>query len=173
VNSGSSNFEVDVTLTRAEIARYNFHHIRWLLLLDTAGFLALLAMTYLSIFHPSPDTRELMGSLIIWGILLLAMGLSQPFILFMQIYVLKSPAVSAQKARRKYSFDDTGIQVSSGGKKVLTPWSGIEAIKDLGRIILIFTGSRLAYVIPKRCVGTADEVRSFTRFLLSRMNRAK
>jgi hypothetical protein len=173
MNSDYVNFEIDVTLTRAEIARYNFHHIRWLLLLDTAGFLGLLAMTYLSIFHPSPDTRELIGSLIIWAILLLALGLSQPFILFMQIYILKGPGMSIQKARRIYSFDDMGIRVSSGSRKASTPWSGIEAIKDLGRIILIFTGPRLAYVIPKRCVGTADEIRSFTRFLLSKIKKAK
>ncbi len=164
-------FEIDVSLTRGEIARYNLHHIRWLLVLDLLGLAGVFAMTYISIFHPSRDTRELFGSLLIWAVLILAAGLSQPFILFMQIYVLKSPAMRAQTARRLYKFDNDGIYIESDGKSATTSWAHIRAIKDVGRLILIFTGPRLAYVIPKRSLWNIERLHFFTRFLQERISQ--
>jgi len=165
--------EIDVTLTKSEIARYNFYHIRWLLTIDFLGFLALIAMTYLSIFIPSPGVRNLFGSFLFWGVLLLAAGLSQPFILFLQIFVLKNPAIFVQTARRFYRFATDGIHIKSDGKAVLTTWNKIVAVKDIGRLILVSTSPKLAYVIPKRCLGSNAQVKSFTGFLLERIKQAK
>ncbi len=165
-------FEIDVSLTRGEIARYNFHHIRWILVIDILGFLGVVAMTYLSIFHPSPGTRELLGSLLIWAVVLLAAGLSQPFILFMQIYILKSLAMLTQIARRIYRFDDDGIHIESDGKSARKSWGDIRAIKDIGRLIVIITGPKLAFVIPKRCLGDAERARSFVGYLLDRIEKS-
>lgn len=166
-------FEIDVSLTKAEIARYNFHHIRWILVIDILGFLGLVAMTYLSIFHPSPDTRRLLGSLLVWAVVLLAAGLSQPFILFMQIYILKSPAMLTQTARRVYRFNDDGIHIESNGKSARKGWGDIKAIKDIGRLIVVFTGPKLAFVIPKRCLGDAERARSFVGYMLDRIEKLK
>jgi hypothetical protein len=165
--------EIDVTLTRSEIARYNFYHIRWLLTLDILGLIGLLVITYASMFHPEPHIRDLLGSLVIWAVLILAIGLSQPFILFLQIFVLKNPAMISQTAKRVYMFSDDGIRISSGGRLATTPWSKITALKDIGRLILIFTGAKLAYVIPKRCFSSDDQRKTFIGFLLQKIKETK
>ena len=164
-------FEIDVSLTKGEIARYNFHHIRWILVLDLFGLAGVIAMTYFSIFDPSPATRELCGSLLIWAVVLLAAGLSQPFILFLQIYVLKNPAMLALTAHRVYKFDSDFIYIESDGKSALTAWSDVRAIKDIGRLILIFTGRKLAYVIPKRSLWSPEQLESFMRFLTEKAGK--
>jgi hypothetical protein len=116
-------------------------------------------------FHPEPHIRDLLGSLVIWAVLILAVGLSQPFILFLQIYVLKNPAMVSQTARRVYTFSDDGIHISSGDRLATTPWSKITALKDIGRLVLIFTGAKQAYVIPKRCFSSFEQSKIFTGFL--------
>lgn len=168
----SEHIDIDVTLNKSEIARYNFYHIRWLLVLDLIGLTGLIVMTYLSIYHPSPDVRRTLGSLLIWAVLLVAVGFSQPFILFLQIYILKNPAMLVQTARRKYSFADEGIHIESDGKEVLTPWGKIVALKDIGRLILIFTSPRLAYVIPKRCFSSGGNSGHFLKFIIERIKKA-
>ncbi len=165
--------EIDVTLTRSEIARYNFYHIRWLLILDILGLIGLLIITYASMFHPEPQTRDLLSSLILWAVLILAIGLSQPFILFLQIFVLKSPAMISQTASRVYTFSDDGIHINSGGRLATTPWSKITALKDIGQLIMIFTGAKLAYVIPKRCFSSDEQRKTLTGFLLEKIKEAK
>ena len=165
----SEKIEIEVALTRSEIARYNFYHIRWLLILDFLGLIGLLVLTYASMFHPEPQTRDLFGSLIVWAVLILAIGLSQPFILFLQIYVLKNPAMVSQTARRVYTFSDDGIRISSGDRLATTPWSRVTALKDIGRLILIFTGAKLAYVIPRRCFSSDDQRKKFMGFLLRKI----
>lgn len=165
----SSEIEIDVKLTRSEIARYNYYHIRWLLILDFLGLIGLLVLTYASMFHPEPQTRDLFGSLIVWAVLILAVGLSQPFILFLQIFVLKNPAMTSQTARRVYTFSDDGIHISSGDRLATTPWSKITALKDIGRLILIFTSAKLAYVIPKRCFFSIEQSKVFISFLLRKI----
>jgi hypothetical protein len=169
----ADEFEIEVSLMRADIARYNFHHIRWLLVLDTAGLVALLIMTYISLFHPEPEMRALFSSLLFWAVLIVAIGLSQPLVLFLQIYVAKSPAVESQRAGRVYRFNDDGIRIESEGRAVVTPWSKITALKDIGRLILIYTSSRLAYVIPRRCFKTDQAKRSFIRYLLERIRKSQ
>ena len=169
----SEEIEIEVALTRSEIARYNFYHIRWLLILDILGLIGLLIITYASMFHPEPQTRDLFGSLIVWAVLILAIGLSQPFILFLQIYVLKNPAMVSQTARRVYTFSDDGIRISSGDRLATTPWSRVTALKDIGRLILIFTGAKLAYVIPKRCFSSNDQRKTFIGFLLQKIKETK
>lgn len=169
----AGEFEIEVSLTRADIARYNFYHIRWLLVLDVLGLSGLLIMTYISLFHPEPETRELFGSLLFWAILIVAIGLSQPLVLFLQIYVTRNPAVDNQRAGRLYTFSDDGIDIESEGRTVKTPWSKITALRDIGRLILIFTGSKLAYVIPRRCFPTDEARRSFVLYLLERIRKAR
>ncbi|MEE9555402.1 MAG: YcxB family protein [candidate division Zixibacteria bacterium] len=167
----ADSYEIDVSLTRAEIARYNFHHIRWILVIDILGLLGVVAMTYLSIFHPSHETRELFGSLLVWAVVLLAAGLSQPFILFMQIYIIKSPAMLTQKARRVYRFDNDGIHIESEGKTARTDWGKIVTVKDIGRLIVISTGPKLAYIIPKRCLGSPARAESIIGYLLEQVQK--
>jgi hypothetical protein len=169
----SDDIEIDVVLTRSEIARYNYYHIRWLLILDILGLIGLLIITYASMFHPEPETRDFFGSIIIWAILILAVGLSQPFILFMQIFVLKNPAMAVQTARRIYMFSDDGIHISSGGRLATTPWSRVTALKDIGRLILIFTSVKLAYVIPKRCFSSDEQRKEFIGLLAEKIGKAK
>ncbi len=161
--------EIDVTLTKSEIARYNFYHIRWLLILDILGLIGLLIITYASMFHPEPQTRDFLGSLILWAVLILAFGLSQPFILFLQIFVLKNPAMISQTASRVYTFSDDGIHINSGGRLATTPWSRVTALKDIGRLILIFTGAKLAYVVPRRCFSSNEQREKFMGFLLRKI----
>ncbi len=169
----SDDIEIDVVLTRSEIARYNFYDMRWLLILDILGLIGLLIMTYASMFHPEPQTRDLLGSLIIWAILILAIGLSQPFILFLQIFVLKNPAMASQTASRVYTFSDDGIHISSGGRLATTPWSKITALKDIGRLILIFTSAKLAYVIPRRCFSSDEQRKAFIGLLVQKVKEGK
>ncbi len=169
----SDDIEIDVVLTRAEIARYNYYHIRWLIKLDILGLIGLLIITYASMFHPEPQTRDLFGSLIIWAILILAIGLSQPFILFLQIFVLKNPAMAVQTARRIYTFSDDFIHISSGGRLATTPWSKITALKDIGRLILIFTSAKLAYVIPGRCFSSNEQRKAFMGLLVRKIKEGK
>lgn len=169
----SEKIEFEVVLTRSEIARYNFYDMRWLLILDILGLIGLLIMTYASMFHPEPQTRDLLGSLIIWAILILAIGLSQPFMLFLQIFVLKNPAVASQTARRVYTFSNDGIHINSGGRLATTPWSRIMALKDIGRLILIFTSTKLAYVIPKRCFSSNEQRKAFIGFLIRKIREGK
>ena len=166
----AGDFEIEVSLTRGDIARYNFHHIRWLLVLDALGLVMLLIMTYISLFHPEPETRNLFSTLLFWAVLIVAVGLSQPLVLFLQIYVTKNPAVESQRAGRVYTFD---ITIRSQGRVVTTPWAKITALRDIGRLILIYTSSRLAYVIPRRCFKTDEVRRSFVRYLLERMEKAQ
>ncbi len=165
--------KIEVTLTRSEIARYNFYHIRWLLILDLLGLIGLLIITYASMFHPEPQTRDLFGSLVVWAVLILAVGLSQPFILLLQIFVLKNPAMMSQTARRVYTFSDDGIRISSGDRLATTPWPKVTALKDIGRLILIFTGAKLAYVIPKRCFSSDDQRKTFIGFLLEKIKKTE
>lgn len=165
----SEEIKIEVALTRSEIARYNFYHIRWLLILDILGLIGLLILTYTSMFHPEPQTRDLFGSLIVWAVLVLAVGLSQPFILLLQIFVLKNPAMVSQTTGRVYTFSDEGICISSGDRLATTPWSKLTALKDIGRLILIFTGAKLAYVIPKRCFSSNEQRKKFIGYLLRKI----
>ncbi len=169
----SEEIEIDVTLTRSEIARYNFYHIRWILILDILGLIGLLILTYASMFHSEPQTRDFLGSLIVWAVLLLAVGLSQPFILFLQIFVLKNPAMVSQTASRVYTFSDDGIHINSGGRLATAPWSRITALKDINLLILIFTGVKLAYVVPKRCFSSNEQRKEFIGFILRKIKDTK
>ena len=169
MNQTSEEIEIEVALTRAEIARYNFYHIRWLLILDIVGLIGLLILTYASMFHPEPQTRDLFSSLVIWAVLIVAIGLSQPFILFLQIFILKNPAMVSQTASRVYTLSDDGIHINSGGRLATTPWSRVTELKDIGRLILIFTGAKLAYVIPRRCFSSDEQRKKFMGFLLRKI----
>ena len=142
-------------------------------MLDILGLIALLVITYVSMFHPEPATRDFFGSIIIWAILIVAVGLSQPFVLFMQIFVLKNPDMASQTARRAYTFSDDGIHISSGGRLATTPWSKVRELKDIGRLILIFTSVKLAYVIPKRCFSSDEQRKEFIGLLAQKTGRAK
>jgi hypothetical protein len=141
------------------------------LVLDALGLVMLLIMTYISLFHPEPETRSLFSTLLFWAVLVVAVGLSQPLVLFVQIYVTGNPAVENQRAGRVYTFNGGGITIESQGRVVTTSWSKITAMKDIGRLILIYTSSRLAYVIPRRCFESDESKRSFVKYLLERMGK--
>ena len=167
------DIKIDVNLTRWEIARYNLYHIRWLLFLNLVGVIVFICIVYLSFTHPQASTREMLGTISIWAAVILALGLSQPFILIMQIYILKTPAIEDQMAPRSYSFTIEGIHVESCGRMAKAPWTKVRMLRDTGRMLLIFTSPKLAYVIPKRCFISASQVESFARFLSERLKKAK
>jgi len=167
------SIELEVSLSKSEIARYNFYHIRWLLLIDSLGFIGLIAMALASVFNHSQEVRDILSSLLIWAILLLAAGLSQPAILIAQIYVFKNPAMKIQTARRNYFFAMDGIHIRLEGKSALTPWERILKVRDIGQMILIYTGRKLAYPIPKRCFGSMAEISRFSEFIYARIGAAK
>ena len=164
---------LSVTLTRGEIARYNFHHIRWLLFIDAIGLGVLLAGVFFSLVYSEPGSRGTLEIFIFWGVLLLAVGLSQPFILFLQIFVFKSPAVLTQMQPRTYSFDDDGIHIDVGPRTATTFWPKVTAVKDIGELLLIYTSPKLAYVIPKRYFFSSDDRQQFVRLLLGRIKGAR
>jgi hypothetical protein len=165
-----SDYKIDVELTRGEIARYNFHHIRWLLLLDLIGLALLLGMVYVSLVNPDPGARNTLKILIMWGVLIVAVGFSQPLILFLQIFVLKTPDVQRQMQRRVYIFDNSGIHIEADGRSVTTLWSRVVAIKDVSKLFLIYTSPKLAYVIPKRYFPSRRDRLRFVRLLLSQVS---
>ncbi len=167
----ADDYRVSVELTKREIASYNFHHIRWLLYLDGIGLVILLTAVYFSIYAPNPETRSNLGILVFWGTIFLAVGLSQPFILFLQVYLLKSSAVEEQMRPKSYTFDDDGIHIEAGARRATTPWSKVLAIKEVGRLFLIYTSPRLAYVIPKRYFPSSEDRRRFIGNIIGRVKR--
>ncbi|HBC45668.1 MAG TPA: hypothetical protein DCZ43_01340 [candidate division Zixibacteria bacterium] len=168
----TDEFRISVELTRGEIAAYNFHHIRWLLRLDGVGFCLLLIAAYFSFTSPDAGVRNTLNILVFWGVLLLATGLSQPFILFLQIYIFKSPAVAIQMLPKTYSFSDSGIHIDTNERGVTTPWSRVVEIKDIDRLLLIYTSPNLAYIIPKRYFPSSEEQARFIALLLGRIKSA-
>ncbi len=164
-----TDYKIEVALTKSEIARYNFHHIRWLVLLDMIGLAVLMGIVFVSLFYPDPALRNVFKIAIMWGVLILAVGFSQPLILFLQIFILKSPAVESQMKSRVYTFDEAGIHVDTGARKATTLWSRVVAIKDIPKLLLIYTSPKLAYVIPKRYFASRRERLRFVRNLLGQV----
>jgi len=163
------DYELEVSLTRSEIARYNFYHIRWLIILDLIGLGIFLYVVYTSFFHPDPETRELLKTISIWAAVALAIGLSQPFIIILQIYIFKAGTGNDLMAKRTYRFSDFGIHISSMGKKASKKWADVRRIKNIGNILLIFTAPKLAYVIPRRCFRSKNEWGEFIKFIYNRI----
>jgi hypothetical protein len=166
-----TEYKIEVRLTKWEIARYNFYHIRWLVLLDAIGFAVLLGFVFVSLVNPDPGFRNMLKIAIMWGVLILAVGLSQPLILFLQVFVLKSPAVESQMEPRVYTFDDSGIHIKAGPRHATTLWLRIVEIKDIPKLLLIYTNPKLAYIIPKRYFESRREMLRFIRTLLERVQR--
>jgi hypothetical protein len=165
----AEDYSIEVVLTRAEVARYNLFHIRWLIILDIIGLGVFLFITYASFSHPDVETRDILSTISIWAAIALAVGLSQPLIIFLQIYVFKSAAINNLMAKRSYSFSDFGIHIDSMGRKAQKRWADIKEIKNAGSILLIFTSPKLAYVIPRRCFDSRYEWGKFMRFVFSRI----
>lgn len=169
----STDYEIEVTLTKSEVARYNLYHIRWLIILDILGFGIFLYIVYASFFHPDPGTREILRTISIWTAIALAIGLSQPFIIIFQIYMTGTGRSRNLIARRIYRFSDFGIHISSMGKKAQKTWADIQETKNIGNILLIFTAPKLAYVIPRRCLGSKSEWNRFRKFIFERVRGEK
>jgi hypothetical protein len=171
--SMSDEYKISVNLSKSEIARYNFHHIRWLLIIDVLGLAILLIGVYFSIYAGNSGTRNTLSALTFWGTLVLATGLSQPLILVLQIYLLKSPAVEEQMRPKQYLFDDQGIHIVSSGRSASTSWSNVIAIKDIGQMLLIYTNPKLAYIIPTRYFASREDRSRFIGQLLHRVKTAQ
>jgi hypothetical protein len=169
----ANEYRLTVELTKSEIAGYNFNHIRWLLLLDLIGLIILMTGVYISVTSPNPEARETLGVLVIWGALLLAVGFSQPFILFLQIFILKSPAVAEQMLPKFYLFDDSGIHIQVNSRTALRKWSEVRAIKEVGKLLLIYTSPKLAYVIPFRYFESRKSRERFVEDIIKRINSIK
>lgn len=166
-------YEIEVSLKKSEVVRYNFFHIRWIIAADIVGMGIFLYLVYGSFFSPDPSTRNLLSTISIWASIALAFGLSQPLIIILQIYIFKARTLADFMAKRTYGFSDIGIKVSSGGKEAEKKWIAIRGIRNIGGLLLIYTAPRLAYVIPRRCFGSRKEWTDFLRFLWSRFKRQK
>jgi len=162
-------YKIEVALTKSEVARYNFYHIRWLIILDIVGLGAFLYLAYLSFSHPDPGTRDLLSTISIWAAVALALGLSQPLIIILQIYAFRASTFKNLTAKRIYRFSDFGIHISSMGKEAQKEWAEIREIENLGSILLISTAPKLAYVIPRRCFGSKSEWKEFVKFIFDRI----
>jgi len=167
------DYKVDVALTKSEVARYNLYHIRWLIILDIIGLGVFLYLAYASFSYPNVETRELLSTITIWAAIALAVGMSQPLIIILQIYVFKTAAIGNLVAKRSYSFSELGIQINSMGKQAQKRWNEIKEIRKAGDILMIFTGPKLAYIIPRRCFRSRVEWRRFLRFLFARTDGKK
>jgi hypothetical protein len=165
----ADEYKISVSLTRGELASYNFHHIRWLLWVDVIGVCLLLVGAYFSFTSPKPGVRSTLSVLVFWGVIFLAVGLSQPFILFLQIFIFKTPAVIEQMQPKLYAFDETGIHIEVGNRMAMTPWSRVFAIKAIDRLFLIYTSPKLAYIIPQRCFASREEFHRFAGLMLGRV----
>ncbi len=165
----SEEYKISVSLTRGEIASYNFHHIRWLLWVDAIGVCTLLVAAYFSFVSPKPGIRSTLSILVFWGVIFLAVGLSQPFILFLQIYIFKTPAVIEQMQPKLYTFNDEGIHIEVGNRHATTPWSRVTTIKAIDKLFLIYTSPKLAYIIPQRCFASREEFHRFAGLMLGRV----
>jgi hypothetical protein len=168
----SDQHQISIELAKSEIAGYNFYHIRWLVFVDAIGFVILLFAAYQSVYNPNPEFRNNIVIFLFWGTLFLAVGLSQPFILFLQIFVLKSPAVEDQMQPKSYTFNDSGIHIESGLRTATTSWSKVVAIKDIGKLLLIYTSPKLAYVIPKRYFSSLEEKQRFIGYLINKIKES-
>ena len=169
----TDEFEIEVSLKRSEVVRYNFYHIRWIIAADIVGIGIFLYLVIGSFYHPEPSTRDLLGTVSIWAAVALAIGLSQPLIVLLQIYIFKSDSFSDFMARRTYGFTDRGIRISSQGRNAEKKWVAIRNIKNTDGLLLIYTSPKLAYVIPRRCFATGYEWSEFKRFLRGRFRRQK
>lgn len=169
----AEDYRVEIALTKPEVIRYNFYHIRWLIILDIIGLGIFLYIVIGSFYHPDPSTRQLLRTISIWAAIALAVGLSQPFIILLQVYFSGAGKSESLIGRRDYSFSDTGIRIASDDKTAWKKWEDIMRVKNAGNILLIFTAPKLAYVIPKRCFKTKYEWRRFTKYILERADMKK
>jgi len=158
-------YKIDVELRKSEVIRYNFSHIRWIILADTVGLGIFIFITYLSFAHPEPGTRDLLQTLSIWAAVALAIGLAQPFVVLLQVLFAKPEAMQKITAERSYNFTDEGIEIESLGRTAIKIWGEIKRIKILSGLLLIYTGKKVAYVIPKRCFKNTEKWRSFLSFI--------
>ena len=143
------DYKIDVVLTKSEVARYNLYHIRWLIILDIIGLGVFFYLAFASFTYPDFETRELLSSITIWAAIALAVGMSQPLIIILQIYVFKTAAIGNLVAKRSYSFSDIGIHIDSMGKQAQKKWNEINAIRKTGNILMIFTSPHAARRMKK------------------------
>lgn len=166
-------YEIEVSLKKSEVVRYNFFHIRWIIAADIIGMGIFLYLVYASFFSPDPSTRNLLNTISIWAAVALAFGLSQPLIIILQIYIFKTGTSADFMAKRTYDFSDNGIRVSRGDKKAEKKWVAIRRIRNAGGLLLIYTAPKLAYIIPRRCFESSKEWTEFLGFLWSRFKKQK
>lgn len=169
----AEDYRIDVSLTKSEVARYNLYHIRWIIIMDIIGLGVFLYITYSSFAYPDPATRDLLSTISIWAAIALAVGLSQPLIIFLQIYVFRTSGISRLMAKRSYNFTDFGIHIDAMGKEAQKRWNDIRRIVNTGNILLIFTAPKLAYVIPRRCFESRNEWRRFIKYIFNRIKGKK
>ena len=166
-------YRVDVALTRLEVVRYNFFHIKWLLLIDIIGLGIFFYIVYASFSYPNSETREILRTISIWAAIALAVGFSQPLIIILQVFLSKTGKSEDLYGKRVYSFSDSGILIDSEDRTAEKDWSEILKVKRAAGILLIFTAPKLAYVIPRRCFETPAEWRGFIEYVYSHINRKK
>lgn len=166
-----SEFELEFSTCRLDLLKYNYFHIGWLILIDWLGLIAFLILAFFSAFHPAPSVRETLGIILFWATILLAFGLSQPMILFLQIYILKSPQVMSQLEPRKYIFTAETILIDSGTRVATIQWNRIIRIRRVLGLILLYTSPKLAYLIPERIFADKESLQSFLRFLFEKIKK--
>jgi len=161
----NETFKIDVELKKNEVIRYNLSHILRLIIADVIGFLFFIYITYLSFAHPESSTRDLLETVSIWLAVALAIGLSQPLVIILQVLLAKTEIMRKMVAERSYLFSDNGIEIRSQGQNAVKIWDDIIRVRKLTGLLLIYTGKKAAYVIPKRCFNNTEKWRSFIKYV--------
>jgi hypothetical protein len=157
--------KIDVELKKGEVLWYNFSHIRWIIIADIIGLLVFIYIAYLSFIHPESSTRDLLETFSIWMAVALAIGLAQPLVIILQVLFAKPEIMQKMVAERSYFFSDSGIEIISLGQKANKIWDDVIRIRNINKLLLIYTGKKAAYVIPRRCFKSAEKWQSFIKYV--------
>lgn len=165
----SESYQIDVELRKSEVIWYNFGHIRWLIIIDLIGLLIFICIAYLSFTHPESATRELLETLSIWIAVALAIGFTQPLVVVLQVLFAKPEILRKMTVLRSYLFSDKGIEIYSLGKQAVKIWDDITNVRNMNGLLLIYTGKKAAYVIPKRCLPDKKMWSLFVRYVIGQI----
>jgi hypothetical protein len=74
---------------------------------------------------------------------------------------------------KAYIFYDYGIHIQTQTRTATRRWSEVFAIKDVGKLLLVYTTPKLAYVIPKRYFRSREEMQQFISEIIENMKSGK
>lgn len=69
---------------------------------------------------------------------------------------------SSGVGKHLYSLSETGLNETSANSEGLTKWTGIIELVKNAEYILLYTANNAAFIFPKRCFQTVEEIQRFT-----------